>query len=157
MIRRLIPFLFVLGLLACSPPPAVEPRFPPRSLLSEPFHPPDLCKAIVDAFAPECAALIPYEPRPPIVRPQLVEMAEPKLPTPLRFAKLTGTAVLDIIVDESGRVCDARVQRGHISTTSWSSWDKLLQEALIRSRFRPATFGGVPIAVIERVTVRLDR
>lgn len=156
MIRRLVPFLLVLGFLACAPPPPVEPLYPPQSLLTEPAGDlPGLCKANAGAFKPECAALIPYEPRPPIVRPQPVEMAAPKLPLPFRTMRISGTVVLDIVVDESGRVCDARVQRRHVSTTSMRAFDELLQDALLRSRFRPATFGEVPVAVIHRITVEL--
>lgn len=157
MTRRLVPFLLALGLLACSPIPSVEPRHPPQSRLTETAGDlPGLCKANVRAFQPECAALLPYELQPPIVPPQPVKIASPVFPLAFRTMRIVGTMILDVVVDESGRVCDARVQRGHVSTTLLRMFDEPVREALLKSRFRPATFGEVPVAVVHRVTVRFD-
>ncbi|HZN58052.1 MAG TPA: TonB family protein [Planctomycetota bacterium] len=157
MTRRLAISLLVLGVLACTRLPQVEPRHPPVSLLDEPAEElPGLCKANVRAFQPECAALIPYELQPPIVPPRPVKMMAPKLSLAFRTMRITGTAIVDVVIDESGRVCDARVQRGHVSTTAMRAFDESVREALLESRFRPATFGEVPVAVVYRVTYRLD-
>ncbi|HEX5715707.1 MAG TPA: energy transducer TonB [Thermoanaerobaculia bacterium] len=155
MIHRLCLPLLVLGVLACTRLPQVEPRHPPVSLLDEPAELRGLCKANVRAFQPECAALIPYKLQPPIVPP--VNMVSPKFgPFALGSMRVTGTAILELIIDESGRVCDARVLKGLHSTMPPQAFDEPIREALLKSRFRPATFGEVPVAVAVIYTVKVE-
>ena|SRR5687768_14738357 len=107
-------------------------------------------------FQPECTALVPYKLQPPIVPPKGVEMVSPKFSSfALRTMRITGTVILETVIDESGRVCDARVLKGLHSTMPPQAFNEPIREALLKSRFRPATFGEVPVAVIYRLTVKI--
>ena len=157
MIHRLALPLLLRGALGCARPPQVEPRHPPASLLSEAWEVPGPVRADVRGFRPECAALIPYTVQPPIVQPKAVEMVLPTLdPWARRTMRLTGTVILEAVLDESGRVCDARLLKRLIPTLPPQRFDEPIREALLRSRFEPATFGNVPVAVVVRFTVRLE-
>jgi TonB family protein len=156
MIHRRNLLLLVLGVLACAQLPPVEPRHPPTSLLTESkveLPGPDTADA--RGFRPECTALIPYKLQPPIVPPKAVDMVAPKFgPRALRM-RLTGQVVLEAVIDESGRVCDARVLKG-LRPLPPQMFEEPVREALLKSRFRPATFGEVPIAVVYLHTVRFE-
>ena len=157
MIHRLCLPLLVLGVLACAQPPPVEPRHPAASLLTESAGAlPGPNAADARGFRPECNALIPYKLQPPIIPPSAVEMVSPKFgPFARRTMRVTGAVILELIIDESGRVCDARVLKGLHSTMPPQAFDEPIREALLTSRFRPATFGEVPVAVIYRLTVKV--
>ena len=157
MIHRLALPLLILGALGCARPPQVEPRHPPASLLSEArWKVAGPVRADVRGFRPECAALIPCTVQPPIVQPKAVEMVAPTLDPWARRMRLTGTVVLEAVLDESGRVCDASVLKKLHPTLPPQRFDEPIREALLRSRFEPATFGNVPVAVVFRFTVRLE-
>ena len=158
MIHRLALLLLIIpGALACARPPQVEPRHPPASLLSEAhWKVPGPVRADVRGFRPECAALVPYTWQPPIVQPKAVELVAPTLdPGARRMMRITGMVILEAVLDESGRVCDARVLKKLHPTLPPQRFDEPIREALLRSRFEPATFGNVPVAVVFRFTVRL--
>lgn len=157
MIHRLALPLLILGALGCVPPPQVEPRHPPASLLSEArWKVPGPVRADVRGFRPECAALVPYTVQPPIIQPRAVETVLPKLSLSARRMCLKGTVILEAVLDESGRVCDARFLKRLHPTLPPQRFDEPIREALLRSRFEPATFGNVPVAVVFRFTVRLE-
>lgn len=156
MIHRLALPLLILGALACARPPQVEPRHPPASLLSEDWKMPGPVRADARGFRPECAALVPYTVQPPIVQPRAVEVVAPTLdPLARRTMRIKGTIILEAVLDESGRVCGARLLKRLGPTLPPQLFDEPVREALLRSRFEPATFGNVPVAVVFRFTVRL--
>ena len=157
MIHRLALLLFTLGALGCATPAQVEPRHPPASLLSEArWKVPGPVRADVRGFRPECAALIPYTVQPPIVKPRAVEMVRPKLDHLARRICVKGAVILEAVVDESGRVCDARLLKGFAPMLPPERFDEPIREALLSSRFEPATFGDIPVAAVFLYTVRLD-
>lgn len=157
MIHRLALPLLILGALGCARPPQVEPRHPPASLLSEArWKEPGPVRADVRGFRPECAALIPYTVQPPIVQSKAVEMVRPKFGPLARRMCVKGTVILEAVVDESGRVCDARLLKGFAPALSPQRFNEPIREALLSSRFEPATFGDVPVAVVFLFSVRLE-
>ena len=157
MIHRLALSLLILGALGCAIPPRVEPLLPPASLLSETrWKVPGPVRADVRGFRYECAALIPYTVQPPIVQPKAVEMVRPKLDPLARRICVKGTVILEAVVDESGRVCDARFLKRLTPMLPPQRFDEPIREALLRSRFEPATFGDIPVATVFLYTVRLD-
>ncbi|MEA2562912.1 MAG: hypothetical protein QOH06_4416 [Acidobacteriota bacterium] len=155
MIHRTAVSLLLLGLLGCPDPPAVEPLRMPH-----PPQPPELPgpgRADARGFRPECTALIPYKLQPPIVPPKAVELVSPNFgPFARRTMRMTGTVILEAVIDESGHTCDVRVLKGLHSAVPPQAFAEPIREALLKSRFRPATFGEVPIAVVYRLTVKID-
>lgn len=112
-------------------------------------------KADTRGFRPECAALIPYKVEPPIVPPKAVEIASPKFgPLARRTMRIQGLMILDALIDDEGRVCDARILKGILSGNP-QLFDEPIRESILKSRFQPATFGGVPVAVVYRLTVKV--
>ncbi len=78
------------------------------------------------------------ELRPPV----LEHFVEAEYPEAARRAGIEGTVGLSIVIDEEGKVADARIVRpaGH-------GFDEAALRAVRRFRFRPAMLGGRPVAV----------
>jgi TonB family protein len=71
-----------------------------------------------------------------------------------RRARLQGVVILELIVDRTGKVTDARVLQ-----PLPMGLDKAAIDAVITWKYQPATFRGEPVAVYYNVKVefRLDR
>lgn len=85
---------------------------------------------------------------PDLVLPSPVETPSPRYSDAARIARVAGVVVLSATIAADGRVVDVVVE---------SSANPLLErsavEAVSRWRYRPATVGGHPVAVILRVTL----
>jgi hypothetical protein len=150
MTHRLALPLLVLGALGCAQPPQVEPRHPPVSLLSEAHWVPGPIRADARGFQPDCAALVPYKWQPPIIRPKADHWVMPEL----GHMRIQFVLDLEALIDDTGHVCDARLlKRMHPATRRI---DEGVRDAILKSRFQPATFGNVPVAVVLRIRVKLE-
>jgi periplasmic protein TonB len=91
------------------------------------------------------------EERPSLLRDGLASTLERYYPTHLRDSHTNGRAVVELIVDENGRVREnsARV----VEATHQAFGDAALR-AVQRFRFRPARMGGVAVPV--RVTIPIN-
>lgn len=85
---------------------------------------------------------------PDLVLPAPLDTPSPRYPDTARIARAAGVVVLSATISADGRVVDVAVE---------SSANPLLErsavEAVSRWRYRPATVGGHPVAVILRVTL----
>lgn len=85
---------------------------------------------------------------PDLVLPAPLDTPSPRYPDTARIARAAGVVVLSATIASDGRVVDVAVE---------SSASPLLEraavEAVSRWRYRPATVGGAPVAVILRVTL----
>ena len=82
-------------------------------------------------------------------RPQPTSQVPPAYPTELRKARLEGMVIVDFVVDESGRVEEARVDR-----SSHPEFERPALEAIRRWRFRPGMREGKPVRSYNRQTFR---
>jgi protein TonB len=121
-----------------GPPPAVPTRVPPG--------PPPATRP--EDFIPTADMV---EERPSLLRDGLASTLERYYPTNLRDSRTSGRTVVELIVDENGRVREnsARV----VEATHQAFGDAALR-AVQRFRFRPARMGGVAVPV--RVTIPIN-
>jgi hypothetical protein len=84
----------------------------------------------------------------PIAQPKRLRFIAPRVPRDLP-ADVPRTVVLELTVDEGGRVVDATVLRGHPAV------DKPIAEALRLWVYAPTLENGVPVPVIFPVTVKM--
>jgi protein TonB len=81
------------------------------------------------------------QPGPGVVRPTLLRRPAPRYPEIARRTKREATVAVSVLVDENGRVQDARLK----SAKSGYGFDEAAIEAARRSTFKPATKNGVPV------------
>jgi hypothetical protein len=62
--------------------------------------------------------------------------------------------IIDTVVDEEGKLRNARITRSPEITPPWPELEPLLQTYLSKWRYRPATLHGKPVAV--RLTLTVD-
>ncbi len=78
---------------------------------------------------------------------KLIYRVDPEYPPLARRARVSGTVILMVTVNEEGEVADVKVMRGH----------PLLDEAAVRAvrlwRYSPTLLNGEPVPVIAMVTV----
>ncbi len=145
-------FALLLALLtACggaekpaASPPASEPPPPPAAEEQEAI-PLDPERAV---FSHACLDLKPAEVKGGMKPPAAMVRQQPELPGGQR---VTGTVVLEVIVDEKGAVCDARVITGVNPRL-----DRSCIESVKTWVFRPARRRGDPVAVFSRVKIAFD-
>ncbi len=114
-------------------------------------------EAIGPALAPPPQAL-PPPPRPAprrepirmssgVQESKLIYRVDPEYPPLARRARVSGTVILMVTVNEEGEVADVKVMRGH----------PLLDEEALRAvrqwRYSPTLLNGEPVPVIAMVTV----
>jgi TonB family protein len=87
-----------------------------------------------------------------VVRPVILSRVEPKYTELARRVHLEGPMILQAIIDEQGRVVDARVLKGLSMGRSMGLEQEAL-DAVSRWRFRPATLHGRPVKVFYSLTV----
>lgn len=85
---------------------------------------------------------------PDLALPAPVDTPSPRYPDTARIARAAGVVVLSATIASDGRVVDVVVESAASPLLSHAA-----VEAVSRWRYRPATVGGVPVAVILRVTL----
>lgn len=86
-----------------------------------------------------------------IVAPQAIKQEVPQLPAALR-TQARDRGLLEIIVDERGRVISATVRE-----SLHPLYDSLLLNAARDWRYRPATFDGTPVKFRKLIQINLTR
>lgn len=111
-----------LALLKPVPPPVLEPPPPPGPKPSVPIGG-------------------------NVLESKLIKRVVPEYPALARQARVSGTVVLQVNVDEEGNVFDVRILSGH----------PLLEEAAVRAvrqwKYSPTLLNGEPVPVVAMVTV----
>ena len=155
--------LLLLLLAACRQEAPLEP--PRGSAASEPPHgsaapakprpagtaPTGLAPPAPIAFQspePDCANVQPIRVGGGVERPEFLRRVEPVLQGEMR---IKGTGVLELVINDKGRVCTARVLRGLSPVI-----DRAMVDAVRQWTFRPARLRGKPVAVAYVVTIRFD-
>jgi periplasmic protein TonB len=166
------PPIFVVQLPVFSPPeprPEPPPEPPIRVAVPDPtpFDPEPL-----RTFDDQPTLDIPYdpmvvpvdtldpppapEPPPPLVvevgrditPPRRIHFVRPAYTEPARRTLTQGPVILELVIDEQGRVADVTVLRGLPLGLTESAVDAARQW-----RFEPSLYGGRPVSVIYRLTV----
>jgi TonB family protein len=107
------------------------------------------------------AALLPAEPAAPapppggpiggqLQQPQLISSPAPVYPSSARAQRVQGIVVLDVLVDETGKVAQTSVISGPAPLQAAA------QNAVRNWKYTPAQLNGTPIAVHEKVSVRFS-
>jgi protein TonB len=112
----------------------------------------------VDAMIPIEEPMAPEAtPAKPVVRigrgveaPVKLRDVKPDYPGLALLTRVEGVVIVECRVDESGRVADARVLRGH------PLLDAAALDAIRQWRYRPTLLNGNPVSVIMTVTVRFQ-
>lgn len=82
-------------------------------------------------------------------RPQPVSQSPPAYPSELRKARIEGFATVDFVVEEDGRVAEARIDK-----SSHPEFEKSALDAIRKWRFRPGVREGQPVRSYNRQTFR---
>ncbi len=161
-----------------TPPPAVEVVAPEPTTApapptaapavraeptEEPTEPPAAPTPVPTRAAPGAAPVPPPEPE--VQRGDLVGpgsgVVEPSFVTPLKVTYppiarqagiVAGKVVVLLLVDEEGKVAEARLQQGVAAN---SGINEAVIDALRRSKFHPATKNGVPVKMWRPVVVEV--
>ncbi len=97
---------------------------------------------------PDCANVRPIRVGGGVQRPELLRRVDPVFQGKLR---IEGIGILELVINEKGRVCTVRVLRG-LSP----SIDGAMVDAARQWTFRPARLRGKSVAVAYVITIRLD-
>ncbi len=79
---------------------------------------------------------------PGVVRPRVVSLAKPEYPPIARRLRVQGEVVVSVLVDETGRVVDTRLEK---RVSQHVGLNEAAVEAARNARFRPATKNGVRV------------
>jgi len=149
--------LLLLLLAACRQGAASEPPrgsaapAKPRPAGTAPTVPPPPAPIAFQSPEPDCAAVQPIRVGGGVERPEILRRVDPVYPGDVRRMRIEGTGILELVINEKGRVCTVRVLRGLIP-----SIDRAMVEATRQWTFRPARLRGKPVAVAYVVTIRFD-
>jgi protein TonB len=113
----------------------------------------DVTRGLIPAEVPKQPA--PPQPPPKRERIRVNALQEAKLlfkPDPVypelaRRARVSGTVILDVQIDEEGNVSDIRVLSGH------PLFNTAAVEAVRRWKYSPTVLNGEPVPVVATVTV----
>lgn len=83
-----------------------------------------------------------------MTRPEIIHQVEPVYTKVAFRARVEGTSILQLVIDEEGNVIHARILRGLPL-----GLDKAAIEAVEQWRFKPATLEGRPVKVAYNVQV----
>lgn len=86
---------------------------------------------------------------PGVTAPVIVYRVPPRYTAAARQGRLTGTVVLELVIDEQGRLRSPKVLKSVDSGLDFAALESIRQW-----RFQPATLQGQPIAVYYVLTVR---
>lgn len=110
-----------------------------------------------DDFEGQLAESLPGPPAPPssavragdgITEPRKIHDVQPLYPEPARMARVQGTVILDVTLDERGKVRDIRVLKPLAEGLTEAAVDAVKQW-----RYEPSQLDGEPVAVLMTVTV----
>ena len=83
-----------------------------------------------------------------VTRPEKISGDPPQYTPMARRARLEGTVIMELIIDESGNVVHQEILRGLPMGLDRSALD-----AVAKWKYRPATFQGQPVKVYYTVEV----
>jgi TonB family protein len=110
----------------------------------------------IEAQQPSSAAgaSAPYRAGGDVKAPVIAYRVEPKYTDEARAKHITGIVILEVIVDKTGRVTDAKVLK-----PLPFGLDQAAIDAVKQWQFQPGTFAGIPVDVLVNITVNfmLDR
>lgn len=86
-----------------------------------------------------------------VTRPEKISGPNPAYTEMARAARVTGTVIIDAIIDESGNVIKARVLKGLPMDL-----DRAAVEAIQNWKFKPATLHGRPVKVYYTLSVNFN-
>ena len=86
----------------------------------------------------------------------IIEQPEPRYPTALAAAGISGRVVLDYVVDTAGR---AELGSLRVVTSSHPAFDEAARASVLASRYRPARLRGRVVRQLVRqaLSFRLER
>jgi protein TonB len=87
---------------------------------------------------------------PGVVPPQLVTAPKPQYPPMARTLKVEGVVVVSVLVDENGRVAEARVVE---SSRPKVGLEEAALDAARRTQYRPATKDGIRVKMWTRLRI----
>jgi TonB family protein len=120
-----------------TPPPAPAPAAPePEPVVEEPPPPPPVRRGDLVEFGPG------------VVRPKLLKPLSAEYPAAARRARAEARIGIAVLVDENGRVTDARVAEGDGSRLGF---EEVSLAAARKGTFQPATKDGVPVKMWHTV------
>jgi len=93
----------------------------------------------------------PYRVGGEISRPEILSSTHPVYTELARRARVTGTVIVEAVIDEQGNVTDIRVLKGLPM-----GLDRAAVEAIKEWRFKPATLQGKPVSVYYVLTVNFQ-
>ncbi len=108
----------------------------------------DLADTLAPPVRPAVPAAGPIRLHQGVAAPVPLSNPPPAYPSIARTARVEGTVILDVVIDETGRVASARVLR------SVPLLDQAAVDAITGWQYEPARLNGVPIAISMTVTVR---
>jgi TonB family protein len=141
-----------------APEPTTVPTAPVVAQLEpteEPTEPPAASTPVRPAPAavePEVKRGDLVGPGPGVVEPALIAPPKVVYPPLARQRGIGGKVVILVLVDEEGKVSEARLQQG---LAPKSGINEAILDALRRSRFRPATKNGIPVKMWRPVVVEV--
>ncbi|MFY9821507.1 MAG: energy transducer TonB, partial [Thermoanaerobaculia bacterium] len=86
-----------------------------------------------------------------VTRPEIINQVRPVYTELARRARVTGTVIVEAIIDTSGNVTNVRVLKGLPM-----GLDKAAVEAVQKWKFKPATLEGRPVKVYYVLTVNFQ-
>lgn len=105
----------------------------------------------VSAQAAPPASGLPYRVGDKVTRPEKISGAAPIYTELARRARVSGTVIMEAIIDEQGNVANARVLKGLPM-----GLDRAAVEAVQTWKFKPATLEGKPVKVYYVLTVNFS-
>ena len=141
-----------------APEPAAAPPVVPEPARQEPE--PEPARPEPAREEPAAAPPAPEAPRtragdlvqlgPGVTPPQLVSYSKPQYPAAAKRTGLQGVVVVALLVDEEGRVQEARIAEG---VKQAGGLNEAALAAARTARYRPATKDGVPVKVWTRLRI----
>ena len=134
---------------AAAPVPTEEPTEPPPTAVPAPPRAAVPAPAAAESNETRRGDLV--GPGPGVVEPQLIGKPKISYPPLAREAGIgAGRVVVLVLVDEEGRVAEARLQQG---VAPKSGVNEAVVDAVQKTKFRPATKNGVPVKMWRPVVV----
>ncbi len=93
----------------------------------------------------------PYRIGEGVTRPEIISSASPVYTEIARLHRVTGTVIVETVIDEQGNVTQARVLKGLPM-----GLDRAAVEAIRTWKFKPATLDGRPVKVYYILTVNFQ-
>lgn len=101
--------------------------------------------------APDCANVRPIRVGGGVQRPEILRRVEPVYPSDVRRMRIEGIGLLELVINEQGRVCTVQILRGLSPAI-----DQAMAGAVRQWTFRPARLRGRPVAVAYVITIHLE-